>query len=155
MVTKTLLFLILNLQAREPCSKQIAEEKVVETCRKISVLGEAVKIEWPEALLFKNCGDNYAWVHDTSPEVKLVMHPIRQRMVGRDVGKIMDENKKAIFIEFNKAARASKNGAWVNYAWTKPGADHATAKSSFVKECALPNGKKWVVGSGIWLEDTK
>lgn len=141
--------------AEGQCSKKIVEEKVNEICKEISAKGEAIKSEWPASLLFKNCGDNYIWIQDTSPEIKMVMHPIKQRLVGQEIGKQLDENKFPLFAEFDKAAKAKSAGAWVDYVWTKPGAEKATPKSSFVKMCKLPNGTNWIAGSGVWKEDVK
>lgn len=141
--------------ASGPCSKKIVEEKVNEMCTQISKKGEAIKSEWPQSLLFQNCGDNYIWVQDTSAEIKMVMHPIKQRLVGQVIGKQLDENKVALFAEFDKQAKAKKDGVWVDYVWAKPGQEKATPKTSFVKTCKLPSGDTWIAGSGIWKDDIK
>ncbi len=151
----TCALLTTTAMAAGPCSKKIVEEKVNDMCKQISAKGEAIKSEWPQSLLFSNCGDNYIWVQDTSEEIKMVMHPIKQRLIGQPIGKQLDENKFALFAEFDKAAKAKPAGAWVDYVWTKPGAEKATAKTSFVKMCKLPDGTSWIAGSGVWKEDIK
>lgn len=137
------------------CSKKIVEEKVNEMCKQISAKGEAIKSEWPQSLLFKNCGDNYIWIQDTSADIKMVMHPVKQRLNDQVIGKQLDENKFALFAEFDKAAKAKAGGAWVDYVWTKPGQEKATPKTSYVKLCKLPSGTSWIAGSGVWKEDIK
>lgn len=139
----------------EECSKKIVEEKVNEVCKQISLKGAAIKSEWPQSLLFKNCGDNYIWVQDTSADIKMIMHPIKVRLNDQPIGKQLDENKFPLFAEFDKAAKAKAAGAWVDYVWAKPGAEKATPKTSFVKLCKLPTGDSWIAGSGVWKEDLK
>lgn len=147
--------LISNVFAAGACSKKIAEEKVNEVCKAISEKGEAVKSDWPKNLLFENCGDNYIWVQDTSAEIKMVMHPIKQRLNGNAIGAQVDENKFPLFSEFDKAAKAKADGAWVDYVWAKPGQEKATPKTSFVKLCKMKDGSSWIAGSGVWKEDVK
>ncbi len=141
--------------AAEVCTKKAAEAKVEEVCKAISEKGEAVKEGWPAGLLFSNCGDNYVWVQDTSAEIKMVMHPIKQRLNGQEIGKQLDENKFMLFTEFDKAAKANAKGAWVDYVWAKPGQEKATPKTSFVKICKMKSGTSWIAGSGVWKEDLK
>jgi methyl-accepting chemotaxis protein len=141
--------------AAEVCTKKAAEAKVEEVCKAISEKGDAVKSDWPAGLLFSNCGDNYVWVQDTSAEIKMVMHPIKQRLNGQEIGKQLDENKFMLFTEFDKAAKANAKGAWVDYVWAKPGQEKATPKTSFVKICKMKSGTSWIAGSGVWKEDLK
>lgn len=141
--------------AEGPCSKKIVEEKVNDMCKQISTKGEAIKSEWPQSLLFKNCGDNYIWVQDTSADIKMVFHPIKQRLIGQVIGKQLDENKFPLFAEFDKAAKAKPAGAWVDYVWSKPGQEKATPKTSYVKSCKMASGETWIAGSGVWKDDIK
>jgi hypothetical protein len=113
-LTLVTIFTTTSLYANE-CSKKITEDKVNEVCKQISTKGAAIKSEWPQALLFKNCGDNYIWVQDMSSEIKMVMHPVKQRLNDQAIGKQLDENKFALFAEFDKAAKAKSAGAWVDY----------------------------------------
>lgn len=147
--------LVSNVFAAGVCSKKIAEDKVNEVCKAISEKGDAVKADWPKGLLFENCGDNYIWVQDTSAEIKMVMHPIKQRLNGNVIGAQVDENKFPLFSEFDKAAKAKADGAWVDYVWAKPGQEKATPKTSFVKMCKMKDGSSWIAGSGVWKEDVK
>lgn len=154
LILSTSILFSLNLLAAD-CSKAIAEAKVNDACTKISNAGADVQKEWPQGLLFSNCGDNYVWVQDTSKEIKMVMHPIKQRLNGTEIGKQLDENKFALFSEFDKAAKAKPAGAWVDYVWAKPGQEKATPKTSFVKMCKMKDGTTWIAGSGVWKEDLK
>lgn len=144
-----------NTFAAGECSRKAAEKKVTEVCSEISKLGEDAQKAWPDGLLYQNCGDNYVWIQDTDPNVTMIMHPIKRRLDGKSLKEHVDENKFPLFVEFDKAAKAKTGGAWVDYLWSKPGAEKATAKTSFVKACKAPNGKVWIAGSGVWKADAK
>ncbi|MEW6766271.1 MAG: methyl-accepting chemotaxis protein [Pseudomonadota bacterium] len=88
----------------------------------------------------------YFWINTSDP--RMVMHPIKPELDGKDLSDIKDPNGKHIFIEFAKAAQ--KGGGFVDYLWPKPGAKQPVAKTSYVK---LYQPWDWVVGSGIYLDD--
>lgn len=147
---KSLLFvltiLILNhAQAVEKCTKDQAKEAVLKMCTEIEKDAdkgiEAVK-------KFRYCDDNYVWVQDS--DVKMVVHPIKPKLNGTSLKENKDENGFALFVEFDKKAKAEKDGGWVDYVWPKPQAEKATPKTSFVKKCAGP--KSWIAGSGVWKD---
>jgi methyl-accepting chemotaxis protein len=140
---------------KEACTKKAAEAKVDEICKDIVAKGQDAKKDWPAKLLFKNCGDNYVWVQDTTPEIKMVMHPIKRRLDGQSLTAHTDENKFPLFVEFDKAAKAKPDGSWVDYMWAKPGAEKATPKTSYVKLCKMKDNTSWIAGSGVWKEDIK
>jgi methyl-accepting chemotaxis protein len=147
--------LLASAAMSDECSKKITETKVNEVCSAIVAKGAAIKSEWPASLLFKNCGDNYVWVQDTSADIKMIMHPIKQRLNDTVIGKNVDEDKFTLFAAFDKEAKAKADGAWVDYVWAKPGAEKATPKTSFVKICKMASGESWIAGSGVWKADTK
>ena len=141
--------------AADVCSKAEAEKKVNEICKTIEEKGEAAKADWPAGLLFKDCGDNYVWVQDTAADMKMVMHPVKPKLIGQSLTTMADENKFQLFAAFDKEAKAKKDGAWVDYVWPKPGAEKATPKTSYVKLCKMKAGGAWIAGAGIWKEDLK
>ena len=134
------------------CSKDVTKQEVTRVCDLIVKKGVEAK---KDKLVFENCGKNYVWIQDAStPTMNMVMHPIKRRLNGKPLDKHTDENGLKLFSEFDKKAKADKDGAWVSYLWAKPGKEKATQKISFVKLC---KGDKveWIVGSGIWKEDLK
>lgn len=151
------LFMTIKVFAADECSKQAAEKFVQDTCTKIEAAADekSAKSGWPQSLLFKNCGDNYIWVQETSNEIKMIMHPIKQNLNGQSLVSQKDENNFPLFVEFDKAAKKNPSGAWVEYLWPKPNAKKATPKISYVKKCKLKNGSEWIAGSGLWKEDLK
>ena len=92
-------------------------------------------------------GDNYFWVNDLHP--RMVMHPIRADLNGKDLTDFKDPNGKALFVEM--ASTVKRNGAGiVDYMWPKPGFDKPVAKSSYV---ALFEPWGWVIGTGVYNDD--
>ena len=141
--------------AEKVCSRFLTQEKVTELCKKISTTGESIQSQWPKNLFYQNCGKNYFWIQDTSKEIRMVMHPIKRRFVGQEIGKQKDANNFLLFAAFDKEAKNNPQGAWVEHVWTKPGEEKPKTKLSFVKLCKLPSGNSWIVGSGVWAEDLK
>ena len=92
-------------------------------------------------------GDNYFWINDLQP--KMVMHPIRPDLNGKDLAEMKDPNGLALFVEFAKVAKASGSG-FVDYMWPKPGFTNPVQKTSYV---ALFEPWGWVVGTGVYNDD--
>ena len=93
--------------------------------------------------------NDYFWINDF--ESKMVMHPIKPALDGKDLSGFKDPNGKYLFVEMVKVAKAQGAG-FVDYMWPKPGADEPQPKISFVKAVPAWN---WIVGSGIYVDDVK
>jgi methyl-accepting chemotaxis protein len=89
----------------------------------------------------------YFWVNDLHP--RMVMHPVKPELDGKDVTNDVDPTGKRLFVEFVATVRSGGAG-FVSYLWPKPGSSEPVRKLSYVKLFA-PWG--WVVGSGIYLDD--
>lgn len=131
-------------QASMACTKEDAKKAVLEACTEIEKDSKEAKDIIRKK---RHCGTNYVWLQDS--DTKMVLHPIKPRLNGKDLTKNKDEDGKLLFVEFDKMAKGKAEGGWVDYLWAKPGAEKATAKTSFVKLCD-PKGVKWIAGSGIW-----
>ena len=92
-------------------------------------------------------GNEYFWVNDMHP--RMVMHPIKPELEGKDLSGTKDPGGKALFIEFVKTVQAHGEG-FVYYGWPKPGSTEPVDKLSFVKGFG-PWG--WVVGSGVYIDN--
>ena len=92
-------------------------------------------------------GANYLWINDLTP--KMVMHPIKPELNGKDLSENKDPNGKALFVEMVKVCR-DKGKGFVDYAWSKPGNALPVPKISYV-ELYQPWG--WVIGTGIYVDD--
>jgi methyl-accepting chemotaxis protein len=92
-------------------------------------------------------GSNYLWINDLG--LKMVMHPIKPELNGKDLSDNKDPNGKALFVEMVKLCRDAGKG-FVDYAWAKPGNSRPVPKISYV-ELYQPWG--WVIGTGIYVDD--
>ncbi|MEJ6475089.1 methyl-accepting chemotaxis protein [Pseudoalteromonas piscicida] len=91
-------------------------------------------------------GNNYFWINDYQP--KMVMHPFKPELIGKDLSQSADPNGKRLFIDMVEVAKAHGAG-FVPYLWPKPGKDAPVEKISYVK-AFTPWG--WIIGSGVYLD---
>ncbi|GKS99913.1 cache domain-containing protein [Acidovorax sp. SUPP3434] len=91
-------------------------------------------------------GNEYVWINDMHP--RMVMHPVRPELNGKDLTDNKDPNGKPLFMEFVRTVQASGAG-FVPYLWPKPGSEAPVEKTSYVKGFA-PWG--WVIGSGVYID---
>jgi len=89
----------------------------------------------------------YLWVNDMHPRV--LMHPIKPALNGKDVTGVKDPAGKALFVAFVDKVKSDGAG-FVFYLWPKVGEDQPVPKVSYVQGFT-PWG--WVIGSGIYLQD--
>jgi methyl-accepting chemotaxis protein len=91
----------------------------------------------------------YFWVNDLTP--RMVVHPTKPELDGKDLTGNQDANDKHIFVEFVRVCK-EKGAGYVEYLWPKPEGEMPLPKVSYVKLYA-PWG--WIIGSGIYLEDIR
>ena len=91
--------------------------------------------------------DDYFWINDMAP--KMVVHPLKPSLNGKDLSKTIDPNGVALFNEAVKTVKTGGEG-FIEYAWEKPGHEEPVKKISYVQGFA-PWG--WVIGSGIYIDD--
>jgi signal transduction histidine kinase len=93
---------------------------------------------------------DYFWINDMHP--RIVMHPYRPDMEGKDISYYSDPNGKLLFLEFVKKVERRGEG-YVDYEWQwKDDPGKIVPKISFVKGFS-PWG--WIVGTGIYIEDVR
>ena len=93
--------------------------------------------------------DDYFWINDFGP--KMIMHPMKPELNGKDLSEIKDPHGKRLFVEFVGVCRKAGEGS-VEYMWPKSGQDKPVPKISYVKAFE-PWG--WIVGSGIYVDDVQ
>lgn len=91
--------------------------------------------------------DNYFWINDM--QARMVMHPIKPKLNGKDLSNFKDPNGKKLFAAFAEKVNREGKGI-VPYLWPKPGNDEPVEKVSFVKGFK-PWG--WIIGTGIYIDD--
>ncbi len=94
-------------------------------------------------------GEEYVWVNDMHP--RMIMHPFRPDLEGKDIGAFADPSGFRLFEAF--VAKVRRDGAGVvPYLWPRPGSAAPVEKMSFVQGFA-PWG--WVIGSGLYVDDLR
>ena len=93
-------------------------------------------------------GVDYFFVTDEAP--RMLMHPTRPDLIGQPLDTVLSPDGKAIFPEFVRAARGG--GGFVDYTWAKAGEPDPVQKTSYAAAYA-PWG--WVIGTGVYLDDTQ
>ena len=99
------------------------------------------------SLRFGPDNKDYFFIIDT--EAKVVMHPIKPELDGKDMSGFKDPGGKAVFAEMARIGREKGEG-YVEYLWEKPGEKTPVRKISFVK---LFKQWNWIVGTGIYADD--
>ena len=91
--------------------------------------------------------DDYFWINDLYP--RMVMHPIKPELNGRDLTEIKDPTGKHLFVEAADVVKREGAG-FVAYEWPKPGVTEPQPKLSYVAGFQ-PWG--WVIGTGVYVDD--
>ena len=103
-----------------------------------------------EAIKALRYGDgDYFWINDM--DARMIMHPVKPQLDGKDLSDFMDPTNKKIFTEFAVVAKKKGEGI-VPYLWPKPGREKPVAKISYVK-AFKPWG--WVIGTGVYVDDVE
>ncbi|HEY9255825.1 MAG TPA: methyl-accepting chemotaxis protein [Stenotrophomonas sp.] len=100
------------------------------------------------ATLRANKGVDYFYVTDQAPT--MLMHPTRPDLIGKPLNDVLSPDGQRIFPEFVRVAQAG--GGYLQYQWAKPGQDAPVTKTSF-NTLYKPWG--WVIGTGVYLDDTQ
>lgn len=94
---------------------------------------------------------DYYWITDMHP--RMIMHPYRQDLTGKDLSYYLDEENKSgklLFVEFVKLVKESNEG-YLEYYWQwKDDADTKAPKLSYVR--GIPEWG-WIIGTGIYIND--
>ena len=91
--------------------------------------------------------DEYFFITDL--DSRIVMHPIKPELEGKDLSDMKDPSGKRIFAEFSSIVKQQGAG-FSDYLWPKPGKAAPVQKISYVMGFQ-PWG--WLVGSGIYIDD--
>ncbi|MDQ7772963.1 MAG: DUF294 nucleotidyltransferase-like domain-containing protein [Elusimicrobiales bacterium] len=93
---------------------------------------------------------DYFWITDLTP--RMIVHPYRPDLDGKDLSDFRDSHGKLMFVEFADVSRRDGAG-YVDYMWQwKDEAGRVVPKLSYVK---LFEPWGWVVGTGIYIEDVR
>lgn len=91
---------------------------------------------------------DYFWINDMAP--RMIMHPYRSDLDGKDISDFKDPNGKRLFVEFVRIVQKQDSG-YVDYMWQwKDDSKKIVPKISYVKGFK-PWG--WIIGTGIYIDD--
>ena len=94
-------------------------------------------------------GDEYFWINDMT--TRMVMHPVKPELEGRDMSDFADTDGKRLFIIMVEICK-NHGAGFVDYLWPKPGDPEPVPKISYVK--LFPEWG-WIIGSGIYVDDVE
>ena len=93
---------------------------------------------------------DYFWINDMQP--RMVIHPYRTDLNGKDLSNYTDPDGKRVFVEFVNLVKTQGAG-YVNYMWQwLDDKGRIAPKISYVKGFT-PWG--WIIGTGIYIDDVK
>jgi PAS domain S-box-containing protein len=93
---------------------------------------------------------DYFWVNDMYP--RMIIHPYRIDLNGKDLTNLTDSNGKYIFREIVKIVKEHESG-YIEYKWQWMDNENIIVpKISYVKGFT-PWG--WIIGTGVYIEDIK
>jgi len=122
---------------------------VIGTGAYVSDISQKMKSEALTTISKMRYGKNgYFWINDLNS--KMIMHPIKPQLDGKDLRNLKDKNGKYFFREFVTIANANKEGGLVPYLWPKPGSETAQPKFSYVQKFEKWG---WIIGTGAYVDD--
>ena len=93
---------------------------------------------------------DYFWINDIHP--RMIMHPYRTDLEGKDISTFKDPDGSFPFIKFIKIVKRQGSG-YVDYKWQwKDNPMKISAKSSYVMAFE-PWG--WIIGTGMYVDDVQ
>jgi PAS domain S-box-containing protein len=93
---------------------------------------------------------DYFWINDMTP--RMVLHPYRNELNGRDLTNYKDPEGKPVFIIMRDLVKQQGSG-FVQYMWQwKDDETRVAPKISYIKGFE-PWG--WIIGTGIYIDDIK
>jgi methyl-accepting chemotaxis protein len=125
----------------------ILQEYKAKASNNIITTAEAQKEALEAIKHLRYDGKEYFWINDFEP--KMIMHPMKPEMDGKNIANQKDPNGINIFQEMVKVCNEKGEGK-VQYMWPKPGSDKPQPKISYVKKF---KDWDWIVGSGIYVDE--
>jgi signal transduction histidine kinase len=91
---------------------------------------------------------DYFWINDMQP--RIIVHPYRLDLEGKDVSNFVDPTGKRLFVAFVDIVR-NENAGYVDYQWQwMDDPTRIVPKISYVMGFEPWN---WIIGTGIYVED--
>jgi signal-transduction protein with cAMP-binding, CBS, and nucleotidyltransferase domain/PAS domain-containing protein len=115
--------------------------------------GDTARLQAMTAISTIRYGDmlkDYFWITDMYP--RMIIHPYRPNLNGKDLTDYRDSRGKTIFVEFVRAS-SSTGESYVEYMWQwNDDSTRIVPKLSYVRQFK-PWG--WIIGTGMYIEDVR
>lgn len=110
-------------------------EECIQKCKQAAAMVSEKGLEATLAAVQDKNGpfvwkDSYVFCIDINKKAN-VAHPIKPKLVGKNLMHVKDVNGKLFFAEFINTAR-EKQAGWVDYFWPKPGEKKPSPKTTYV-----------------------
>ncbi|NGZ07649.1 MAG: bacteriohemerythrin [Magnetococcales bacterium] len=144
------------LEDRQLKTKHLVETayKILETYHKKQTSGELSVDQAKEGAKTMVRGlrygeNDYFWINDL--EARMVMHPIKPELEGKDLSDFKDPLGKKLFLAFIDVANREGAG-FVDYLWDRPNGQ-VTERVPKISYVMLFKPWGWIIGSGIYIDD--
>ena len=101
---------------------------------------------------YKNKDNSALYVFVLNPDQTIVGHPIKTKVIGKNMKGKPDIKGKLFRDEFVAVARKDGSG-WVDYYFLNPKTKKEEHKTSFIKLVKGSDGNEYIVGSGKYFDE--
>ena len=129
------LSLIVCLSGFVAAGDKATKEECVAKCQEAAAMVKDMGLQATLEKIMDKTGpfvwkDTYIFCIDLDKQYNIA-HPIKPKLIGRNLMAAKDANGKTFFAEFINVAKGKGNG-WVSYMWPKPGEKKASPKVTYV-----------------------
>ena len=149
----SLLFLSISVtsvtaQTSEECTALVEQTAKAIEENALQTLARINRAEHP----YKNKDDSALYVFVLNPDQTIVGHPIKTKVIGKNMKGKPDIKGKMFRDEFVAVARKDGSG-WVDYYFLNPKTQKEEHKTSFIKLVKGSDGNEYIVGSGKYFDE--
>ena len=149
----SLLFLAISVklvtaQTSEECTSLVEQTAKAIEENALQTLARINRAEHP----YKNKDDSALYVFVLNPDQTIVGHPIKTKVIGKNMKGKPDIKGKMFRDEFVAVARKDGSG-WVDYYFLNPKTQKEEHKTSFIKLVKGSDGNEYIVGSGKYFDE--
>jgi polar amino acid transport system substrate-binding protein len=135
-------------QTNEECIALVEQTSMAIEENALQTLARINRAEHP----YKNKDDSALYVFVLNPEQTIVGHPIKTKVIGKNMKGKPDIKGKLFRDEFVAVARKDGSG-WVDYYFLNPKTKKEEHKTSFIKLVKGSDGNEYIVGSGKYYDE--
>ena len=152
-VVASLLFLAISVsfvvaQTDEECTALVEQTASAIEENALQTLARINRAEHP----YKNKDNPALYVFVLDTDQTIIGHPIKTKVIGKNMKGKPDIKGKLFRDEFVAVARKEGSG-WVDYYFLNPKTKKEEHKTSFIKLVKGSDGKEYIVGSGKYFDE--